>query len=451
MSSTEQDPTGPIGQDPAGRVVIVGGGFGGVACAKELSKHDVDVTLVDEHTYHQFQPLLYQVATAQLAVQDVRIPLRDLFRKRRSVNVKNAEVTSIDPSDLSVTTADGTTFSGDYLVLAMGARPNFFGVPGAAEHTFPLYSTEDAMRLRDRVLRVFEDADLDPSRIDRGALNFVIVGGGPTGVETAGALADLVGHVMPDRYHDLDVEQARIILIDRSSFVLGPFSRNAHRYAAKVLAEKGVTLRLETSVDEVRHDRVILDDGSEIESRCVVWAGGLEARSIGGTDVLPRGHGGRITVGDDLGVEGFPGLYVVGDASSASDADGSPLPQLGAVALQAGKSVARVIVAEIEGEQAPSFRYRDKGIMAMIGRRAAIAEVGPRHHEVHGAIAFGAWLGVHAWLLNTTRTRVDAFISWAWDWFTRSRGSAYIGEPDVARIDWTSDADDTDDDSEEKP
>jgi NADH dehydrogenase len=423
-------------------VVVVGGGFAGVACATELAKHDVDVILVDKNTYHQFQPLLYQVATAQLAVQDVRMPLRGLFRKRRSVAVKNATVASVDPSGKSVMTADGVTFSGDHLVLAIGARPNFFGVPGAAEHTFPLYSTDHAMRLRDRVLRVFEDADLDPSRIDRGALNFVIVGGGPTGVETAGALADLIGRVMPERYHDLDVGRAQIILIDRSSVVLGPFSRSAHDYAAKVLADKGVTLRLETSVDEVRDDRVILDDGSEIETRCVVWAGGLQSRSIEGTDVLPTGHGGRIVVGDDLGVEGFPGLYVVGDAALASAPDGAPLPQLGAVALQAGKSVARVIVAEIEGAQAPAFSYRDKGIMAMIGRRAAIAEVGPRHREVHGPVAFAAWLGVHAWLLNTTRARIDTFISWAWDGLTHSRSTAYIGEPEATRIDWTKDVGD---------
>jgi NADH dehydrogenase len=432
------------------KVVIVGGGFAGVACAKELGRHDIDVTLIDKNTYHQFQPLLYQVATAQLAVQDVRLPLRELFRKRRSVMVKNAAVTSIDPASRSVSTDDGVTFSGDHLVLAMGTQPNFFGVPGAEEHAFPLYSTDDAMALRDRVLRVFEDADLDPGRIDRGALNFVIVGGGPTGVETAGALADLIGHVMPEYYHDLDVERARIIVVDRSAVVLAPFSDKAHDYASKVLTKKGVTLRLESSVQEVRDDRVLLDDGSEILTHCVVWAGGLKSRSIDGIESLPRGRGGRVTVGEDLSVDGYPGLYVVGDAALTTAADGSALPQLGAVALQAGTSAADSILAEIAGERAPSFRYHDKGIMAMIGRRAAIAEVGSHHHELHGAIAFGAWLGVHAWLLNTTRTRVDAFISWAWDWFTHSRSTAYIGEPDVARIDWAHDDYDDDDDDDER-
>jgi NADH dehydrogenase len=422
--------------------VIVGGGFGGVACAEQLGKHGVDVTLVDRNTYHQFQPLLYQVATAQLAANDVRAPLRDLFRKRPSVTVKNAEITSIDAHERSVTTDDGITFTGDELVLAMGVQPNFFGVPGAEEHAYPLYSTDDAVHLRDRILRVFEDADLDPSRIDEGALDFVIVGGGPTGVETAGALADLVSQVMPEEYHDLDVARARIILVDRSSVVLRPFSDKAHDYAAKVLAQKGVTLRLDSSVQEVRADRVVLGDGSEIETRCVIWAGGLKSRSIAGMEALPRGRGGRITVGQDLGVAGFPGVYAIGDAALASDADGGPLPQLGAVALQAGTSCADSILARIDGERAPSFRYHDKGIMAMIGRRAAIAEVGAHHHELHGAIAFGAWLGVHAWLLNTTRTRIDAFISWAWDWFTHSRSTAYIGEPDRARIDWSGAHDD---------
>ncbi|MDX2381376.1 MAG: NAD(P)/FAD-dependent oxidoreductase [Acidimicrobiia bacterium] len=424
---------------PAAHVIVVGGGFGGVACAKQLGKRDVDVTLIDKHTYHQFQPLLYQVATAQLAADDVRMPLRDLFRKHRTVVVKNAEVTAIDPALRSVTTADGVSFTGDHLVLAMGSRANYFGVPGAEEHSFPLYTSDDAVLLRDRLLRVFEDADLDPGRIDQGALNFVVIGAGPTGVETAGALADLVDQVMPDYYHDLDVGRARIIIVDRSNVVLRPFSEKAHDYAAKVLERKGVTLRLESSVQEVRSDRVVLDDGSEILTHCAVWAGGLQSNEIAGLDVLPKGRRGRIQVGEHLEVDGFDAVYAIGDAALTAGGDGDPLPQLGAVALQAGAAAADSILAEIDGRRAPSFKYHDKGIMAMIGRRSAIAEVGAHHHELHGAIAFGAWLGVHAWLLNTTRTRIDTFVAWGWDWFTHSRSSANIGEPEVPRIDWSHD------------
>jgi NADH dehydrogenase len=422
-------------------VVVVGAGFAGVACAKRLAGHDVDVTLVDKHTYHQFQPLLYQVATAQLAASDVRMPLRDLFRKHPNVMVKEARVVGIDARRRSVTTAEGVAFEGDHLVIATGAVANYFGIAGAAEHTFPLYAADDAILLRDRILQVFEDADLDPARIDEGALNFVIVGGGPTGVETAGALADLVDDVMPDRYHDLDVGRTNVILVDRGSTVLRPFSDRAHEYASKVLARKGVTLMLGSSVERVGEDRVVLGDGTEIATRCVVWAGGLTAPTISGLDALPRGRGGRIQVGEDLSVDGFPGVYAIGDAALAADHEGHAFPQLGSVALQAGSAAADSIVAAVAGRRAPAFRYHDKGIMAMIGRRAAIAELGAHHHELHGAVAFAAWLGVHAWLLNTTRSRVDAFVSWAWDWFTHARASAVIADADLPRIAWDHDGD----------
>ncbi|MFA9566448.1 MAG: NAD(P)/FAD-dependent oxidoreductase, partial [Acidimicrobiales bacterium] len=257
------------------RVVVVGAGFAGVACAQKLGEEGVPVTLIDQNTYHQFQPLLYQVATAQLAPSDIMQPLRGLFRRYDSVAVKAAEVTAVDPANRTVETATGQTFSADHLVLAMGSRPNFFGVPGAEGHAYPMYSATDAERLRNRILQLFEDADLDPSRLDRGALNFVVVGGGPTGVETAGALADLVNDVMPDRYHDLDVGRTRIHLADHSETVLRPFSSNAHDYAAKVLNDKGVHLMLGASVTEVTEDEVRCADGTRIQTHCVVWAGGL--------------------------------------------------------------------------------------------------------------------------------------------------------------------------------
>lgn len=429
MSSTDAAPT-------SGRVVIVGGGFAGVACAQELGDEGIPVTLIDQNTYHQFQPLLYQVATTQLAPTDIMSPLRGLFRKHPTVTVKEAEVTAIDPVAHTVDTAEGQTFSGDHLVLAMGARANFFGVAGAEEHAFPLYTVRDAEQLRDRVLQLFEDADLDPSRLDRGALTFVVVGGGPTGVETAGALADLVHDVMPERYHDLDVGRARIVLIDHADAVLRAFSDKAHDYAAKVLARKGVRLDLGSSVREVAADRVVLGDGSEILTHCVVWAGGLKARSLGGTEALAQGRGGRITSGHDLGVEDFPGVYAIGDVANTLAPDGSSYPQLGSVALQAGKAAGQSIIASLAGRPAPPFRYHDKGIMAMVGKGAAVAEMGAHHHELHGTVAYSAWLGVHAWLMTSTRARIDAFMSWAWDSFSKSRSPAVIDDPDTPRIDW---------------
>jgi NADH dehydrogenase len=431
MSSTD-DPTPP--SDP--HVLVVGAGFAGVACAKELGKHGIAVTLIDKNTYHQFQPLLYQVATAQLAGDDIMRPLRGLFRKIPSVAVKNAEVTSIDPARRTVTTADGQQFNGSHLVLTMGARANFFGVPGTEEHSFPLYSANDAIALRNRILELFEEADLDPSRLDQGALNFVIVGAGATGVETAGSLADMVREVMPQRYHDLQVERARVILVDLGNVVLGPFSESAHEYAADVLTKKGVQLMLGQSVAEVANGHVTLADGTEIRTHCVVWAGGLKAATIDSTDAMPSGRGGRIEAGQDLAVEGFPGVYAAGDIASVESPDGGPYPQLGSVALQAGQAVANSILADVAGKRTPSFKYHDKGIMAMIGRRAAIAEVGPHRHELHGAIAFSAWLGVHAWLLSTGRARIDAFMNWAWDSFSASRSPAIIDAPDMPRIDW---------------
>jgi len=445
MSSTDQpdDPEGrsdePEGH-PDPHVVVVGAGFAGVACAKELGKHGVAVTLIDRNTYHQFQPLLYQVATAQLAPVDIMRPLRGLFRKTDSVEVKAAEVVAVDPVARSATTAEGLRVAGTHLVLATGARANFFGVTGAPDNALPLYTANDALRLRNRIFELFEAADLDPSRIDQGALDFVIVGGGPTGVEAAGALADLIHDVMPQRYHDLDVRRARIHLVDHGSVLLAPFSDRAHDYAASVLAKRGVQLLLGRSVTEVGPDHVSFADGSRLRTHCVVWAGGLKVPPLAGTERFDVVRGGRITAGQDLAVDGFPGVYAVGDVASVADPDGAAYPQLGSVAVQAGKAAATSILADIAGRRTPSFHYHDKGIMAMIGRRAAIAEVGEHRHELHGPIAFSAWLGVHAWLLSTTRARIEAFMDWAWDSFSKSRDeTVVVAMPDTPRIEWLDD------------
>ena len=251
----------------APHVVIVGGGFAGLGCARRLAKRsDIRVTLIDSHNYHQFQPLFYQVATCQLAPSDVATSLRKPFRKHGNVAVKMGEVTAVDPVARQVTLDSGER-QGDFLVLAAGSQPNFFHTPGA-EHTFPLYSLDDAERLRSRILALFEDADQDPSLVDRGALNFVIVGGA-TGTETAGALAEMIRDVMPHEYQDLAVRHARVILVDLAHTVLAPFSDKAHEYAAKVLQRDGVELRLGTSVKEVREDRAVLSDGTTIPSHCV--------------------------------------------------------------------------------------------------------------------------------------------------------------------------------------
>jgi len=354
--------------------------------------------------------------------------------------VKLCEVTSADPDTKTVTLTAGQAFAGDFLVLAAGSQANFFDTPGA-EHLFPLYSLEDAKRLRARILGVFEDADRDPSLVGRGALNFVIVGAGATGTEVAGAIAELIRDVMPSEYHDLAIDHAKVIMVDLGDAVLGPFSPKAHDYASKVLTDYGVELRLGTSVKEIAADHVVLSDGQTIASHCVVWGGGLMAAPLAHTSGLKQGRGGRIDVQPDLTVADHPGVYVVGDIANIPVGDGTAFPQLGSVALQAGAQAAENILADVAGKPRESFDYHDKGIMAMIGRGAAVAEMGEHRHELHGAVAFAAWLGVHAWLMSGVRQRVDAFISWAWDYHGKGRAPQILDRTDAAHIDWGDDDD----------
>jgi NADH dehydrogenase len=427
--------------DPKPSVVIVGGGFAGVGCAKELAKHDFPVTLIDRNNYHQFQPLLYQVATGELATPDVARPLRAIFKKAQTVRVRVAEVTNIDVATRTISTADGQTFTGDYLVLAAGSQPNFFGTPGASEHAFPLYTVEHAQALRTRLLSVMEDVDAQPARVNEGALNFVIVGAGPTGVETAGAMADAINHVIPKRWHEFDVNRARIYIVDHGPVVLAAFSDKAHEYAAKKLEHNGVHLKLATGVSQVLPDRVKLSDGTEILTRTVVWGGGIQAPEIATKLGLPQGRGGRITAQEDLTVEGFPRVYALGDMANTPDHDGNDLPQLGSVALQAGRWAAENILADAAGKPRKPFHYKDKGIMAMIGSGAAVAEMGAHHHELHGHVAFASWLGVHAYLMSGVHERVDSFVSWGWDFLGSSRSGALVDDPEKPRIDWGDDDD----------
>jgi NADH:ubiquinone reductase (H+-translocating) len=431
-------------------VLIVGGGFAGVACGLELAKHDVKATLLDRNNYHQFQPLLYQVATAQIAAYDIARPLHGIFRKHDKVRVERGTAASIDPKTASVTTESGATLTGDYVVIAAGARANFFGTPGAAENAFPLYSLNDAERLRSRLLAVLDAAAADPSLVDKGAVNFVVVGAGATGVETAGALAESLRLVLPQRFPDL-AAGATVHVVDRGDVVLAPFSDKAHKYAAARLAKDGVITHLGVGVAEVRPDRVKLTDGTEILTHTVIWGGGEQASEVLANAGLPTGRGGRVDVQRDLTVAGYDHVYVLGDAANIPDATGAILPQLGSVAQQSGSWAARNIVAETgahkAGDPRKDFHYKDKGIMAMIGRNAAVAEMGAHRHEIEGPIAFAAWLGVHAMLLSGARNRMDAFISWGWDYFSSNRATAVIDRPDATTIDWG----DADEDGGEKP
>jgi len=403
------------------RVLVLGGGLAGVACARQLGDDGVEVTLVDRNDYHQFQPLLYQVASSQLPAEDIARPHRTIFREYPSVEVVTAQVTVADLSTRSLTLEDGKTLQGSHLVMAAGARPNFFGVPGAAEHAFPLYSVADAERLRLHLQGLLQAAVDDAESREPGSIDVVVVGGGPTGVETTGALAELMlalhesgGLAVP----------GQITIVDLGNALLGQFSDKAHEYALKKLTEAGADVRLGLGVTSIHPDRVQFNDGSAISTRTVVWGGGESGSAVAQGAGPSLGRGGRLDVRPDLTVAGYPGGYAVGDvANIPSGEDGRALPQLGSVAQQSGKWAGENIVRELHGEPTKPFVYKDKGIMAMIGRNAAVAEVGKHHHQVEGPVAFAAWLGVHAMLLSGVHSKTDAFITWAWDYFDRDHAA----------------------------
>jgi NADH dehydrogenase len=425
------------------RVVVVGGGFAGLSCARKLAMNaDVQITLIDKNNYQQFQPLLYQVATAILTPENAAFPLRSVLIGHPNVDVKMAEVVSADLTTRTIRTADGKTYQGDYLVLATGSQVNFFGTPGADKYAYPLYSLRDAELLRSRILTLLESVDRDPSLADQGALNFVVVGAGPTGVETAGALGDLTRRTLRDTYNKITLDRAQVFLVDVVHNVLNAFSTTSQEYAAQMLLRRGVKMILGVAVKEVHPGYVLLNDGNALLTHTVIWAGGLKASLLSSALGVQTGRGGRIDVQPDFTVKGLTGVFALGDFANIAGADGKPLPQLASVAQQAGKYCAENITADIAGEPAEPFRYFDKGIVAMVGRNAAVAEVGDHRHELTGPIAFAAWLGVHALLLTTTRAKIEAFIEWAWDYF----GGAYIAplldRPEEVAVDWSGDRQD---------
>ncbi len=420
-----------------GQVVIVGGGMAGAACASELARKQVDVVLVDRENYLQFQPLLYQVASSQLPAEDVARPLSTVFGDDTDVDVRTVDVTAIDFASRTVDLAGGQRLTADQLVLAAGSQPNFFGVPGAREHAFPLYSVPDAVRLRRHLGAQLRAHLTDAPNPPEAPLSVIVVGGGPTGVETSGALGELIGDL---KHAGRLPDSASIELVDHGNALLGPFSERSHQYAHDKLTEMGVTLTFGVAVTDVQPSGVTLSDGSTRASGTVIWAGGESAAPIAAGAGGHAGRGGRIDVAPDLSVPGFDGVYAVGDVANIPDRHGHTLPQLGSVAQQSGKWVARNIIAEREGSPTTPFHYRDKGIMAMIGRNAAIAEIGRHRHQLDGPIAFCAWLGVHAVLLSGVHSRVDAFLNWADDYLDHDRAADIELDGTPSRIAWADDS-----------
>lgn len=409
-------------------VIAVGGGFAGVAAAQRAAKRGLNVLLLDKHPFHQFQPLLYQVATSQIAVASVARPLRAIFRpQRRRVQVKIAEVTAIDPSAHTVTTSDGTVFRGGSLVVGIGAEANFFNTPGAQEHAYPLYSVADATALASRLLGLIDGATSGgaPQPFD-----VVVVGGGPTGVETAGAIAENFTYVIAHYISPSFAAACTVHLVDMVDQVLTPFSSASQKYAHERLVKAGVHVKLGSGVTEVTGEKVTLADGTVIQTPLVVWAGGLKGGSLLSEAGLPLGRGGRVDVAPDLSVPGFERVYALGDAANIPDGKGGALPQLGSVAQQSGAWAGDNIHAQLSGRDTKPFAYRDKGIMAMIGKGAAVAEIGHKRRGLRGSFAFLAWLAVHAMLLSGVWQRISAVISWGWDYFTHRRPHVVVYRPE---------------------
>ena len=409
-------------------VVIVGAGFGGLDCAKRLVNEAVEVTIVDRHNFHTFQPLLYQVATAGLASSDVAYPVRGIFQDAANVRFRTGVVTGVDWDRHALALSDGAEVAFDSLVLAAGATTNWFGVEGAAQHAFPLYGLQDAIRLRNHVINQFELADADPTLLDDGALTFVVLGGGPTGVEMAGALTELFGMVFAKDFRRLDVGAARVMLVEMADAVLGPFSGRAQRHAIEQLRARGVDVRLGARVTSVAPDAVTLESGELLRTRTVVWAAGVRANPLADLLGVEQSRGGRIVVGPDLRILSRPEAFVIGDLAAIAGRGDALLPQVAQVAKQSGKHVGTTIARSLRGRPTKPFRYVDKGTMATIGRNSAVADL-PLRIRLTGFVAWVAWLFLHLLYLVGFRNRLSVLVSWGWSYLTWDRGPRLILEP----------------------
>ena len=414
------------------RVVVVGGGFGGLNVARRLGAKGLAVTLIDRHNYHLFQPLLYQVATAGLNPADIAYPLRAVFHRTPSVAVRVGEVTTIDLDGAVVSLADGTAVPYDHVVLAAGTVTADFGVPGIADHALELKGLQDAVRLRSAVLRRFEEADADPSLVDKGWLTAVIVGGGPTGVEMAGALVELFGKVLSKDFPRLDLGRARIVLVEMGDELLAPFTPAARRSAERELRQRGVEVRTGRRVVRADADCVTLDNGEQIVTRTLIWAAGVAPAPLVTVPALDTARGGRIAVEPDLSVPGRPNVWVIGDLAAATDADGALLPQVAQPAIQGGRHVAEQIPRRAAGLRTQAFVYRDKGSMATIGRHDAVADL-PFGIHLRGVLGWWAWLGLHLVTLMGFRNRASVLVNWAWNYVTWDRGTRLILEASQPR------------------
>jgi NADH dehydrogenase len=395
------------------RVLILGGGFAGVGAAQKLNKAGAEVVLVDRHDYHTFQPLLYQCATGLIEQTAVGHSLRDLLARHDNTVIHKASVSRIDLEGRAVEFEEIAPISYDYLVLGLGAEVNYFGTAGAPEHAFPMYTLPHAMRLKNHILERWEAADRDPNLIEDGALNIVVVGGGPTGVETAGAVAELYRGNFAKDYPEVDKEGARVILVEAGPELFGMFKPKLREYAEKALTHRDVEVMTGKQVASVEPTRVALKSGEKLQAHTLVWGAGLQGNALVQSLGIELQRGNRIAVGPDLTLPEHPEVYVVGDVAAITDAKTEQvLPQLGSVALQSGEHAGKALAARLAGKEQEPFKYKDKGTMATIGRGAAVVQF-LRGRTMTGLKAQAAWGVVHLALLPTNEDRAKAVVDWA--------------------------------------
>ena len=403
------------------RVLILGGGFAGVGAAQKLEHADADVVLVDRHEYHTFQPLLYQLATGLLEVTAVGHSLRDLVGHHDNTTVHRGTVSSVDLAAREARFEDLPPMTYDYLVLGVGAEVNFFGTEGATEHAFPMYTLPHAVNLKDHLLERWDAVDHDPRLIEDGALNVVVVGGVPTGVETAGAIAELYRSVFAKDYPSIGQDEARVILVEAGPELFSMYKPKLRVYATKALTERTVEVKTGETVAAVASNRVTLESGEVIKAHTLVWGAGLQGNHFVQSLDLELERGKRIGVGDDLTLPNHPEVYVVGDVAAIYDTKREQvLPQLGSVALQSGEHAGETIARRIAGKKTKPFAYKDKGTMAAIGRRAACVEF-LAGRTMTGAKAQVAWATVHLALLPTNEDRSKAVVDWVGAALTHQR------------------------------
>ncbi len=413
------------------RVVIVGAGFGGLSAARALSKAQVEITVIDRHNYHLFQPLLYQVATSALSPADIAAPIRGILADQRNVRVMLAEVTGLDLAAREVI-AEDHRIPFDYLVVATGARHAYFGHPEWAAAAPGLKTIDDALDIRRRVLLAFERAETERDPVERRRLlTFAIVGGGATGVEMAGAIAELAKRSLARDFRAIDPTMARVVLVEAGPRLLPAFVETLSDAARRSLESLGVEVRLNTAVTGCDQAGVDIGTG-RIETRTIVWGAGVMASPAGDWLGVATDRAGRVVVRGDFAVPGDPAIFVIGDAACARDRDGKLMPGIAPVAKQQGRFVGRLIAARVAGRSKPAFRYRDFGSLATIGRKRAVAQFG--RLNVTGLPAWLLWSMAHVYFLIGFRSRAVVAASWVWTYLTSQRGTRLITGLSGARM-----------------